>query len=338
MQPSANSAPASTQATRPASRPSRRPPATAPTTQELATFARLGKRNVGVHDPSTIVREGDWYYSFVTGNGVGVIRSKDLIAWSPMPKVFERSPAWVAEAVPGNRGHFWAPDIVRGKDGRWLLYYSVSTFGKNTSVMALASNATLDANSPQYSWRDEGIVVRSGAGDHFNAIDPAVTYDADGRLWMSFGSFWDGLRLVELDATTGLRKGDAAPIPIARNPEIEAPFIYRHGEHYYLFVNWGFCCRGIASTYEIRVGRADAISGPYLDRDGRELARGGGTLLAKSEGPMIGPGHAGIFVDRDGSEQFSFHFYDRPSGGTPMLGIRPVTWDAQGWPVLGEVK
>ena len=311
-------------------------PATSPA--ELERLAELGKRDIGVHDPSTIVRDGDRYYSFVTANGVGVIRSDDLVKWEPMPRIFEKSPAWVAEAVPGNRGHFWAPDVIRAKDGRWLVYYSISTFGKNTSAIALVTNKTLDSASPDYAWKDEGIVVQSRPGLHFNAIDPALTYDADGGLWMSFGSFWDGLRLIELDPDTGKRKGDAEPIAIARNHEIEAPFIYRHDGHYYLFINWGLCCRGAKSTYEIRVGRSEKITGPYVDKDGKELAAGGGTLLFGSEGPMIGPGHAGIVVDKDGREQFSFHFYDGTNNGKPMLGIRPLTWDAQGWPVLGEVR
>lgn len=317
-------------ATGPASRAATRPA----TPEEVARVKRLGKRDAGAHDPSTIVRDGDWYYCFVTGIGIGVTRSRDLQTWTPLPPVFARAPAWVAEAVPGNRGHFWAPDIIRGTDGRWWLYYSVSTFGKNTSAIALATNKTLDPSSPDFAWRDEGIVAKSSRADHFNAIDPAITFDGDGRLWMAFGSFWDGIQLLELDAKTGKPTGAARPKTIARNREIEAAFIYHHDDYYYLFVNWGLCCRGIKSTYEIRVGRAKSIEGPYLDRDGKEMAQGGGTRFFASDAPLIGPGHAGIVRDANGQEQFSFHFYDGTSDGGPMLGIRPLSWDASGWPML----
>jgi arabinan endo-1,5-alpha-L-arabinosidase len=302
----------------------------------IEMLRKLGKRDAGAHDPSTIVRDGDWYYCFLTGQGVPVIRSRDLEKWEGQPHVFARSPDWVATAVPGNRGHFWAPDIVRAKDGRWLLYYSVSTFGKQTSAIALVTNATLDASSPDYAWKDEGIVVKSAPADRFNAIDPAISYDADGKLWMAFGSYWDGIKLIELDIATGLRKGDDTPVPLARNRDVEAAFIYRHGDHYYLFVNWGKCCQGVKSTYEIRIGRADRITGPYYDRDGKDLASNGGTLFLAGDGAMIGPGHAGIVTDAAGHEQLSFHFYDATNDGKPMLGIRPLTWDAQDWPVAGK--
>ena len=317
----------------PASQPAV-PAATVPASPAaIETLRRAGKRDAGAHDPSTIVRDGDWYYCFLTGQGVPVIRSRDLDKWDEQPHVFARSPDWVATAVPGNRGHFWAPDIVRAKDGRWLMYYSVSTFGKQTSAIALATNTTLDASNPEYAWKDAGIVVKSSPDENFNAIDPAITYDADGRLWMSFGSFWDGIKLIELDAATGLRKGADAPIALARNHEIEAPSIYQHGKHYYLFVNWGKCCVGVKSTYEIRVGRAVQVTGPYFDRDGKDLASNGGTLLLAGDGAMIGPGHAGIVTDAAGRQQLSFHFYNATNDGKPMLGIRPLAWDAEGWPV-----
>jgi arabinan endo-1,5-alpha-L-arabinosidase len=304
---------------------------------DIEALRKLGKRDIGAHDPSTIVRDGDWYYCFLTGQGVPVIRSRDLATWSEQPHVFKRSPDWVADAVPGNRGHFWAPDIVRAKDGRWLLYYSVSTFGKQTSAIALATNKTLDASSPDYEWKDAGIVLKSSPAANFNAIDPAVLFDADGRLWMVYGSYWDGIKLIELDPATGLRKGEDVPLGLARNRQIEASFIYHHGEHYYLFVNWGSCCQGVKSNYEIRIGRSDKITGPYLDRDGKDLANNGGTQFLATEGTMIGPGHAGIVTDAAGHEQISFHFYDGTDGGKPKLGIRPLAWDADGWPVAGDV-
>jgi arabinan endo-1,5-alpha-L-arabinosidase len=181
-------------------------------------------------------------------------------------------------------------------------------------------------------------VVRSSNADNFNAIDPALFHDTDGRLWMVFGSFWSGIKLLELDPKTGKRLVADSPLEaVAHHRAIEAAFLYRHGGQYYLFVNHGWCCRGINSTYNIVVGRADKITGPYLDREGRSLMDSGGTLVLASDGPFIGPGHAGI-VAIEGREWFGCHFYDGTQRGRSTYALRPLAWDAEGWPVVEMVK
>lgn len=295
---------------------------------------------VRAHDPSAVVRSNGGYWFFATGPGVRSYRSKDLQSWTPGPRVFAegQAPGWVRDEVPQNRGgqDFWAPDVIRAGE-RYLLYYSVSSWGKNTSVIALASNRALDPEEPGYRWVDEGVVVRSRPGDDFNAIDPAVTLDAEGRLWMSFGSFWGGIKLIELDAATGKRIAADSPIySLARAKQIEAPHITRHGGRYYLLLNWGLCCRGTSSTYNIRVGRAERITGPYLDRDGRDMNDGGGTLLLGSEGDFIGPGHPSIFEDAQGRSWMACHYYDGAQRGRATFALRALAWDADGWPVIGE--
>jgi arabinan endo-1,5-alpha-L-arabinosidase len=284
-----------------------------------------------VHDPSTIVKHEDSYWVFCTGHGVASFHSRDLITWNSGPRVFDQPPVWVAEVVPGNRGHFWAPDIIHHR-GRYLLYYSVSTFGKNTSAIALASTPTLDPQSSDYAWTDHGVVVRSRPEDDYNAIDPSVVHGPDDTLWMAFGSFWSGIKLIQLDSTSGLRSpADQTIHSLARAPQIEAAALYRHGDYFYQFVNWGWCCRGIESTYNIRIGRSRDIAGPYLDREGRDLRHGGGSLLLGTEGRFIGPGHAGIFREGD-RHWMSYHFYDGQRRGQARLAIRALEWDDQGWP------
>lgn len=242
-------------------------------------------------------------------------------------------PAWVDTVVAGHRGYYWAPDVIRVRD-RWLLYYSVSRFGRNTSAIALATNATLDPAAATFCWTDDGIVVRSHRTNDFNAIDPAVSRSADNRLWLAFGSYWSGIKLIELDPESGKRLAPDSPMhALARKDQIEAPFIYRHRTNYLLFVNWGECCKGTNSTYEIRVGRSDNITGPYVDREGRNMKDGGGTLVLGSEGPFIGPGHAGILNDSH-QEWFSFHYYDGTNRGRPTLAVRRLGWDPDGWPVV----
>jgi arabinan endo-1,5-alpha-L-arabinosidase len=291
-------------------------------------------RRVHAHDPSTIVKCGDEFWVFYTGRGVPCYHSKDLKTWEPGPRVFSKAPAWTAQAVPSHTSnYFWAPDIIHLGD-RFLLYYAVSIFGKNVSAIGLATNPTLDPKDPEFHWTDFGPVIQSAETNDFNAIDPAVCRDADGKLWLAFGSFWSGIKLIGLDPQTGRRIAPDSPVySLAHNDSIEAAYIYPHANFYYLFVNWGLCCRGTNSTYEIRVGRAQKITGPYLDESGTDMLTDGGSPFLKTSGAFIGPGHAGIISD-NGADWFSCHFYDGTRGGRSTLAVLPLRWDANGWPEI----
>jgi arabinan endo-1,5-alpha-L-arabinosidase len=297
-------------------------------------MAAFGSRGVHVHDPSTIIKCGNEFWVFYTGRGVPSYHSKDLVKWESGPRVFTNAPAWTDRAVPGHRGsYFWAPDIIHLGD-RYLLYYAVSTFGKKVSAIGLAANPTLDSHDPHFQWTDCGLVIQSTETNNFNTIDPAVSEDADGRLWLAFGSFWSGIKLVELDAKTGKRIAPDSPVySLAHNDSIEASYIYRHDGFYYLFVNWGLCCRGTNSTYEIRTGRSRMITGPYYDAEGVDLMADGGTAFLKTKGAFIGPGHAGI-ISENGTNWFSCHFYDGTRQGLSTLAILPLQWRTNGWPEI----
>ena len=245
--------------------------------------------------------------------------------------MFTNPPAWTTTAVPGFRGHFWAPDVLRVNHASWL-YYSVSTWGSQTSVIGLATNATLNPEDSRYRWADAGPVIRSHPRENFNAIDPSVLLDAQGRLWLTFGSYWSGIKLVQLNPETGLRLDtNTPPAALAWKEAIEAACLWQHADYYYLFANWGRCCQGVDSTYNIRVGRSREAAGPFLDHDGRDLLRGGGTLLLQTEGRYIGPGHAGVLV-RGQTNWLSFHYYDAKRFGTGTLGLRQLRWSPDGWP------
>jgi len=303
---------------------------------DVVLLERGGKRDARVHDPSSIVKCAGEYWLFATGVGVRSWRSTDLVDWEPGPRVFPEIPGWVTNVVARQRGHFWAPDVIH-HDGHYLLYYSVSRFGVNTSAIGLVSTPTLDPADPAYRWTDRGVVIQSGVADDFNAIDPAVIRTAEGELWMSFGSFWSGIKLVQLDPGSGLRVAEDSPVhSLASYKAIEAPHIFQHDGYYYLFLNWDRCCRGLRSTYNVRVGRSRLVTGPYLDRDGVDMLEGGGTLLLETDGPFIGPGHPSVF-EEEGEFWFSCHFYDGTTRrGTSMLAIRPLRWGEGGWPVVEE--
>lgn len=291
-------------------------------------------RGVVARDPSSIVHCNGEYWVFYTGRGVPSYHSKDLVKWDRGPAVFETAPEWIATIVPGNRNmSYWAPDIIKLGD-RYLLYYSVSTFGKMTSAIGLATTPTLDPDDPAYHWTDHGFVVRTEEGGDHNAIDPSVFRDRDGSLWMTYGSYWTGIKLIQLDPATGKRIASDSPLySLAYNDSIEASYLCRHGDYYYLFVNWGSCCQGPKSTYNIRVGRSKSVTGPYRDKEGVDmLNRGGSVFLPNRNGPLIGPGHAGT-LSAEGKSWFTSDFEGNlRMDGRATLAIMPLSWDADGWP------
>lgn len=313
-----------------------------------------------VHDP-VLARCNDTWYLFATGFGVDILSSQDLVTWDYAGRVFEQAPCWAVESVPGYNGHTWAPDILF-RDGVYYLYYSCSSFGKNSSAIGVATNKTLDPSSPDYKWVDHGCVVRSIAGrDLWNAIDPNVVIDEEGTGWLSFGSFWGGIKLVRLDATLTRLAEPQEWYPVCRRPEgtaedtsqtddaitadprgadfnpgngaVEAPFIVRHDGYYYLFVSYDLCCRGARSTYKVVCGRAKEVTGPYMDAAGVPLMQGGGTVVLAGNERYPGAGHCAVLQKEDG-DMMLFHAYDRDYGYAPRLLSRPVEWTPDGWPKI----
>ncbi|HVO38800.1 MAG TPA: arabinan endo-1,5-alpha-L-arabinosidase [Spirochaetia bacterium] len=291
------------------------------------------------HDPS-IAKEGEWYYLFSTGPGITVQRSRDLVSWQLVGSVFRTPPAWTYKEVPRFDGTVWAPDISE-VNGRWYLYYAISSFGSNQSCIGLAVSAALDPKSPDYRWEDQGKVIGSlPRRDDWNAIDPNIAHD-DAGYCLVFGSFWDGIKMTPIDPSTGKPKSDPPEIlsvarraPGVSGDPIEAPFIFRHADYFYLFVSYDFCCRGIRSDYKIAVGRSTQITGPYSDRDGTPMTRGGGTVVLEGSGDVHGPGHNAALHDGD-KDWLVHHMYDGKRGGMAVLQVRPLTWSDDGWPVAG---
>ena len=292
-----------------------------------------------VHDPS-IIKQNDSYYVFSTGDERGlnhgtiqIRRSPDLTNWELLGTIFPSVPDWVGATIGGAPPNLWAPDISFF-NGKYHLYYAGSRFGTNNSVIGLATNSTLDPASPQYEWIDEGLVIRSRLTDNWNAIDPNLSFAADNTPWLSFGSFWDGIKMRRIDPSTGkLAADDTTLYALASRggDAIEAPsIVYRDG-YYYLFVSFDLCCRSVISTYNIRAGRSANITGPYVDRDGKGMDRGGGTLLLETKDRFVGPGGQTIYLD-DGIYRLVNHYYDRSDRGIPKLQIHDLDWTSDGWP------
>jgi arabinan endo-1,5-alpha-L-arabinosidase len=292
--------------------------------------------DTAMHDPSTVIVENGKFYAYGTGAGLPISVSDDGWTW--------RRAGTVMQAVPGGRpgpdvlarggNNTWAPDVIRSGDKYFIYYSAPGTQPK--SAIGLLVGKTLDPSSPDYKWEDGGPVVWSDGVEDSNAIDPGVFRDPmNGSLWLTYGSYFGYIRLVELDPKTGKRlHPERKPVNIAINGEAST-MMFRDG-WYYLLLTHGSCCVSANSTYNIRMGRSRNVAGPFLDNVGIDMLQGGGKLFLGSGGRFIGPGHFGLLDLGGGVQKFSLHYEaDLDRGGISVLDIRPLLW-RDGWPVAGD--
>lgn len=314
------------------------PPATAPPPISL-------QGDTEIHDPALVVRSspprwvayGTHGTALVADGRGGFAPGGESIApqawWQPFGDATKDRPPW-------------APD-VSFHDGTWWMYYSVSRKGSGHSAIGLATSPT----GLPGSWSDRGPVLASDGSQPYNAIDPNLLVAADGTWWLVFGSFWHGIYMAALDPSTGKVPAGALqlhhlaerpPVPPAGyDPHagaIEGPFVLRRGDAYYLFVSFDHCCNGVGSTYNIRVGRSAAPTGPYVDKAGVGMLQGGGSPVLRSRGDAIGPGGQSVVHDPVGDRDLLvYHYYDARNGGRPTLGVNPLGWTFAGWPFVRRV-
>ncbi|HZQ45384.1 MAG TPA: arabinan endo-1,5-alpha-L-arabinosidase, partial [Verrucomicrobiae bacterium] len=272
---------------------------------------------VGIHDPSTVVQcDGKWY---TWGTGGGGLESDD--GWT-----------WRAGTRLGRGG--MAPDVIHIGDN-YFVYVAANGGGQPHGQINLITSKSLDPKSPDYKWVEGGLVASSDGVEDCNAIDPGALLDpTDGKLWLSYGSYFGYIRLVQLDPKTGKRVDpNDKPIDLAINCEA-SDMIYQDG-WYYLLATHGSCCQQGNSGYNIRMGRSRKVTGPYLDDEGVDMIQGGGKQLIGSGGHLVGPGHFGRIDLGNGVQKFSMHWEADFSRGGSVLDIRPLLW-RDGWPVAGE--
>ncbi|GAB3237372.1 hypothetical protein GCM10027346_28890 [Hymenobacter seoulensis] len=284
----------------------------------------------GIHDPSTIIKRDGVYHTWGTGDQIYHLTSTDLITWKTAAPVFAAGtwPSWINSYVAGFKGFFWAPECIY-RNGKYYMYYSCS-MGQRPCAIGLATSTDL------VNWTDQGMVVYSDNSTVYGSIDPAVFTDANGRLWMVFGSHLTGIWSIELDPTTGKRLNNVAKnLAGSAESEHEAAYMEQHGGYYYLFYNRGTCCAGTNSTYYIQMGRSTSPDGPFVDKNGVNLLAGGGSDFLVRKDNYYGPGHVGLLAE-NGATFLSYHYYDANRNGTPTLGIGSLTWDAAGWPAATQ--
>ena len=285
----------------------------------LSCVAQIGAPYI--HDPSTIAECDGKYYTFGTGGG-GLI-SED--GWS-----------WHSGADRPGGGA--APDVIKIGD-RYLCIYDATgggLGGGHSGRILTMWNKTLDPKSPDFKWTEAVEVCASDGMEDQDAIDPGVLLDSTtGRMWVSYGTYFGTIRLIELDPKTGFRVSGNKEKDIAIDCEA-TDLIYRNG-WYYLLGTHGTCCDGVNSTYNIVVGRAKSVEGPYLDNVGRDMYHGGGRMVVAAGDRKTGAGHFGRTIIDEGVEIASFHWEaDFDMGGRSTLAIRPLLWKND-WPYCGEL-
>lgn len=293
---------------------------------------------VRTHDP-VMIKQGDTYYLFATGMGVEIQSSKDLNNWTRAGRVFPAGqlPAWHRDFIPDQNGHLWAPDI-HFRDGKYHLYYSVSAWMNFHSSIGYATNTTLDPADPVYKWVDHGCVISyKNGGDGVNVIDPNAFLDEDGRLWLLYGSYQAGLRLVELDRSTGKLLNENPKITVLTTTLGEGVFLLKSKGWYYIFASRGRCCAGVNSTYQVVIGRAKDIHGPYLNKEGKSWVDNEYSLFMAGDDAQPGKGHNG-FLTENGVTKIVYHAYTRVADGASLLTIQPVYEDKGGWPTLTKTN
>src|SRR6478736_898664 len=278
--------------------------------------AQIGKPFI--HDPATVVEDNGKYYTFGTGSG-GLI-SEDGWTWNG------------GGVRPGGGA---APDAIKIGDRFLVVYGATGGGGNHKGAIMSMWNKTLDPKSPDFKYSDPIIVATSDGYEDSDAIDPSLMLDpTTGRLWLTYGTYFGFIRLVELDPKTGKRVAGNKPVNVAI--VCEASALMYHEGWYYLLGTHATCCAGPNSTYNIVVGRSKSVTGPYVDNVGRTMLEGGGKMVASTDGRLIGPGHFGRIIIENGIEKMSFHWEaDLDQGGSSVLGILPVVW-RNGWPVAGE--
>lgn len=272
-----------------------------------------------IHDPSTVAYDNGKYYVYGTGNG-GLVSDDG---------------GWTWHGGVSRTGGGVAADIIKIGDRFYVAYAAGGggMSGGHASNVHVMWTKTLNPNSPEFGFHDDTVVARSNGVEDADAIDPGFLYQ-NGQLWISYGTYFGFIRVVQLDPKTGHALPTSKPVDVAIDMEA-TDLIYKDG-WYYLLGTHGTCCDGANSTYNIRVGRSRKVTGPYVDNMGIPLLKGGGKLVAASSGRHIGLGHFGRMVLGDDVEKFSCHYEaDLDRSGRSVLDIRPLLWK-DGWPVGGD--
>ena len=339
-----------------------------------AQAAQVKFKNASVHDPSVLEADGMYY---IYGSHMQAAKSQDLQDWKMFSKLdkctlqpeyavqFKEALTWA------ETGTFWAPDVIRLADGRYYMYYCCCEGSKPLSALGVAVS-----DSPEGPFENIQILLKSGEPGYDatrlpNAIDPCVFFDADGRLWMVYGSYSGGIFLLELDPATGLILEGQEPYGIhllgGNHSCIEAPYmVYNDATgYYYLFLSYGGL--GVNDGYNMRVCRSKNVEGPYEDAQGHSMEDCacqpgnfwnnddiapygvkimGGCQFVPLEGEnspkaqaIRSPGHNSVYFDEAAGRWFLIHHTRFASTGDRyIVQTREMWFNDYGWPCVAPTR
>jgi arabinan endo-1,5-alpha-L-arabinosidase len=294
------------------------------------------KGDLKVHDP-VMIKQKNTYYVF--GTGISVKTSEDKINWKNSEGVFKGTDtlSWWKNNIPEHKGHIWAPDI-HYRDGKYHLYYSVSAWMNFNSSIGYATNTTLNPKDPSYKWIDHGEIISfKNGGEGVNVIDPNVFVEKNGKVWLLYGSYKSGLRMVELNPKTGKLYNDTPELITLTSHLGEGVYLVKGPKYYYIFASRGKCCAGNDSNYQIVMGRSKNLAGPYLNKEGESWVDDKYSLFLAGDEAEPGKGHNGIFAEGDVTYMV-YHAYTRAANGASLLNIRQLFLTDDDWPTLEKTS
>jgi arabinan endo-1,5-alpha-L-arabinosidase len=228
----------------------------------------------------------------------------------------------------------WAPDVRWNPNaGKYFMYYAMTNWGSPYSAIGMA----VSSSGLPGTWIDHGSpVLWSSPYDPWNAIDPHLLHEGN-RAWLTWGSFENGIYTEPVDPGTGLPTGAYATniVNHGYGAPIEGADLMRWGSYYYLFFSQGSCCNGFSSDYNVRVGRSTSPTGPFVDKSGRALTAGGGSVVLASHDWVHGPGGQNLEWDPWDNKMFMlYHYWDTryPESRGRVFGINHIQFDGSGWP------
>lgn len=306
--------------------------------------SQAGGGAVVAADPSLLIRSSaPRYLLFSTANNEER-QSTDRTTWTTATPAMA-PPAWWLTDTRG--WQTWAPDVSFHNTKYWMYYVRSEGFGSQNVRIGLATSTPPQGTADPGTWIDQGEVLRSTKGvDNFRALDPNLFVDGNGKFYLSWGSFYDGIFLQEVDPTTGKPLYFAQRVKIAQRPapatvppdghdrSIEAPFIFKRGGYYYLFVSFGLCCQE-PFDYDVRVGRSTSVTGPYTGPAGVDMRDGGGAKILGGHPPIVAPGGQSVVHDPIKNEDLLvYHYVTSKNPLRRALAINRLGWDADGWPYV----
>jgi len=329
-------------------------------------------RNVAVHDPVLTEDDGTYY---IFGSHLAIAKSDDLMQWKyvgngwdkdnpviPNPsKELKEALEWTKPVAQD----IWASTVIKMND-KYYMYISAASWESPRSDIALAI-----ADDIEGPYKYDGIVIKKYENGEYSevvgrkfddrvdpgVIDPNVFFDADGQLWMLYGSYAGGMRMLKLNPETGYAEpGQQYGKRVAggnHNP-MEGPHILYDpdNQYYYLFVTFGTLASD--GGYNIRIARSKNPDGPYLDPQGNDLAdmqniNGDNWKNAEPYGAKlignfkfvesgigyVSPGHNSATYDEETGKMFViFHTRFPEMGEMHSVRVHQMLVNSKGWPVI----